>query len=118
MSKRILRAIFGAFSCLTISSIALAAPSSSVRRGITEKDLFDFVWIGDPQLSPDGSRVAYVRVTVDEKRNGYDMAIWLAPTAPDPASAGPRQLTSGPRDSSRLSASCASFSGVAVAACR
>lgn len=37
------------------------------KRGITEKDLFDFVWIGDPQISPDGSRVAFVRVSVNEK---------------------------------------------------
>ena len=33
------------------------------KRPITEKDLWDFVWIGDPQISPDGSRVAFVRVT-------------------------------------------------------
>src|SRR5204862_7912834 len=33
------------------------------KRAITEKDLFDFVWIGDPQISPDGSRVAFVRVS-------------------------------------------------------
>ena len=38
------------------------------KRTITEKDLWDFVWIGDPQVSPDGSRVAFVRVTVNEKR--------------------------------------------------
>ncbi len=30
------------------------------KRPITEKDLFDFVWIGDLQISPDGTRVAFV----------------------------------------------------------
>ena len=33
--------------------------SQADKRGITEKDLFDFLWIGDPQISPDGSRVAW-----------------------------------------------------------
>jgi hypothetical protein len=35
------------------------APIAQGRRGITETDLFNFVWITDPQLSPDGSRVAF-----------------------------------------------------------
>src|SRR5205085_11270837 len=51
------------------------------KRGITEKDLFEFVWIGDPQISPDGSRVAFVRVTVNEKKLGYDTAIWTVATS-------------------------------------
>src|SRR5207245_11205555 len=46
------------------------------KRNITEKDLFDFVWIGDPQVSPDGSHVAFVRVTVNEKKEGYNTSIW------------------------------------------
>jgi hypothetical protein len=49
----------------------LAAPA---KRNITEKHLFDFVWIGDPQMSPDGSRVTYVRVSVNEKKTGYDVS--------------------------------------------
>ena len=47
--------------------IAVLIPSVGsgvgVRRGMTEKDLFSFVWIADPQISPDGSQVAFVRVT-------------------------------------------------------
>src|SRR5256714_14262755 len=46
------------------------------KRNITEKDLWDFVWIGDPQVSPDGSRVAFVRVTVNDKKEGYNTSIW------------------------------------------
>jgi len=30
-------------------------------RPIKEEDLFRFVWISDPRISPDGSRVAFVR---------------------------------------------------------
>src|SRR5205085_4093984 len=66
------------------------------KRNITEKDLWDFVWIGDPQVSPDGSRVAFVRVTVNEKKEGYSTSIWSVPTA---AGEEPHQLTKGDHDS-------------------
>src|SRR3984893_113166 len=67
------------------------------KRNITEKDLWDFVWIGDPQISPDGSRVAFVRVSVNEKKIGYDTAIWTVSTADKEP---PHRLTNGPHDSS------------------
>jgi dipeptidyl aminopeptidase/acylaminoacyl peptidase len=69
---------------------------SAQKRNITEKDLFDFVWIGDPQVSPDGSHVAFVRVTVNEKKEGYDTSIWSVPTNGEEA---PHQLTKGEHDS-------------------
>jgi len=79
--------------------LVLTALSSAVaadKRNITEKDLFDFVWIGDPQISPDGSRVAFVRVTVNEKKEGYNTSIWSVPLA---GGEGPHQLTKGDHDS-------------------
>jgi dipeptidyl aminopeptidase/acylaminoacyl peptidase len=66
------------------------------KRNITEKDLWNFVWIGDPQVSPDGSRVAFVRVTVNEKKEGYNTSIWSVPTA---GGEEPHQLTKGDHDS-------------------
>src|SRR6266404_9036245 len=66
------------------------------KRTITEKDLWSFVWIGDPQVSPDGSRVAFVRVTVNEKKEGYNTSIWSVPTA---SGEEPPQLTKGAHDS-------------------
>src|SRR3712207_8716808 len=44
-------------SLLLIIVVSLGAPALAQKRNITEKDLFNFVWIGDPQVSPDGSRV-------------------------------------------------------------
>ena len=35
-----------------LSVVPIAAQAAD-KRGITEKDLFDFIWIGDPQISPD-----------------------------------------------------------------
>src|ERR1041384_3448066 len=82
-------------SLLLIIVVSLAAPARAQKRSITEKDLFNFVWIGDPQVSPDGSRVVFVRVTVNEKKDGYNTAIWTVSTADGET----RQLTNGPRDS-------------------
>jgi dipeptidyl aminopeptidase/acylaminoacyl peptidase len=80
-----------------ITSTAPAAQStgSGQRRPITEKDLFKFVWIADPQISPDGSQIAFVRVSVDEKADQYDTAIWIVRTE---GSESPRRLTGGTRD--------------------
>ena len=70
-------------------------PPPAQKRGITEKDLFSFVWVGDPQLSPDGSRALYVRVAVNEKKDGYNTSIWSVSTA---GNEEPHQLTRGEHD--------------------
>lgn len=81
---------------LVLITITLCAvPALAQKRNITEKDLFNFVWAGDPQISPDGSRVAFVRVTVNEKKDGYNTAIWSVSSATGES----HQLTTGPRDS-------------------
>src|SRR5712692_415133 len=72
------------------------SPAFAQKRNITEQDLFSFVWAADPQISPDSSRVAFVRVTVNEKKDGYNTAIWSVA----PATGESHQLTAGPRDSS------------------
>jgi len=81
-------------SLLLIVLVSLCAPATAQKRNITEKDVFDFVWIGDPQVSPDGARVAFVRTTVNDKKDGYNTAIWTVLTATGET----RQLTNGPRD--------------------
>ncbi|MBV9008707.1 MAG: S9 family peptidase [Verrucomicrobia bacterium] len=86
--------------CILFAALLLLAPiaaGAGDKRPITEKDLFDFVWVGDPQISPDGSRVAFVRVSVNEKKLGYDTAIWIVPTAGNDQ---PHRLTNGTHDSS------------------
>src|SRR5512145_1364704 len=75
--------------------ISVVAPAFGQKRNITEKDLFNFVWIGDPQISPDGSKIAFVKVTVNDRKDGYNTTIWTVSTA----SREVRQLTSGIRDS-------------------
>jgi dipeptidyl aminopeptidase/acylaminoacyl peptidase len=78
-------------------ALVLTAPAFAQKRGIAERDLFKFVWVADPQISPDGVRVAFVRVSVDEKSDQYETAIWIADTdGREP----PRPLTGGTRDTS------------------
>jgi len=75
--------------------VAATTVASAENRNITEKDLFDFVWIGDPQISPDGMRVAFVRVTVNEKKEGYNTLIWSVSVT---GGEEPHQLTKGDHD--------------------
>jgi dipeptidyl aminopeptidase/acylaminoacyl peptidase len=96
-------------SLLTLLVVCTAVPGGQGKRFITEKDLFKFTWIADPQVSPDGSTVVFVRVTVNEKENRYETSLFVVPAAggeaprpstgsgrPEPAEG--RRLTSGIRD--------------------
>jgi len=50
------------------------------------------VWASDPQLSPDGSQIAYVVTRVDEDRNRYRSRVWLVPSD---GAAPPRPISAG-----------------------
>src|ERR1700730_6407195 len=85
-------------SLAIVSSLAAqdsTPPAAPQTRAITEKDLFDFVWVANPQLSPDGTRVAFSRVNVDEKRTGYETSIWTVATS---RSETPVRMTNGKHD--------------------
>ena len=71
-----------------------------------EEDLLRLVWVADPQVSPDGTRVAFTRVAVDAEADAYVTSLWLVEApAPDPqgrlprSPEPPRPLTFGPLDS-------------------
>lgn len=89
------------FAVCLIAALTLAAASFAAqdtgKRLITEKDIFQFNWTANPEISPDGSQVAFVKVNVNEKRDGYDTALWAVSTS---GSGEPWRLTNGPRDSS------------------
>jgi dipeptidyl aminopeptidase/acylaminoacyl peptidase len=98
MNRRLARYVAVLFFVLFCAALLLAQKPSSAgaKRPITERDLFRFTWIGDPQFSPEGSQVAFVRVVVNEKKDGYDTSIWSV----DIKSGQSRQLTAGPHDTS------------------
>ncbi|MGH7605280.1 MAG: TolB family protein, partial [Gemmatimonadaceae bacterium] len=80
---------------LVFLAVAFHASSAQSKRLITESDLFKFVWAADPQISANGSQVAFVRVNVNEDKDRYETQIFVVPTD---GSAVPRPLTSGRND--------------------
>jgi dipeptidyl aminopeptidase/acylaminoacyl peptidase len=59
------------------------------------EDVYALTSVGDPRISPDGRRVAYVVTRIDEEANAYRTAIWVAPLD---GSADAKQFTSGERN--------------------
>ena len=66
---------------IAVLTTVTALPAFAQRRPITENDLMKFVWVADPQISPDGSQVAFVRVDVNEKADTYDTSVWIVSTS-------------------------------------
>jgi dipeptidyl aminopeptidase/acylaminoacyl peptidase len=60
---------------------------------MTPHDLTRVRFVSDPQISPDGTTVAFVVTTLSEERDEYLSAIWLV----DVAGGEPRRFTAGPR---------------------
>ena len=67
---------------------------TATRRNLTIEDFTALHWIADPQISPDGARVAFTRVWVDTEADEYRTAIWLV----NADGTGLRRLTAGERD--------------------
>ncbi len=80
-----------------VAALCLATVlAGAEKRPIAETDIYSFRWIANPRISPDGSRIVYTYVTVNQKKDGYDTSLWIIPSSGGAA----RQLTSGPRDTS------------------
>ncbi len=61
-------------------------------RAVTPDDIHNIAWLSDAQVSPDGTRIAFVITRLDRDDDAYRSAIWLARTD---GSVEPRQLTAG-----------------------
>ncbi len=57
-------------------------------------DVYALTGVGDPRISPDGTRIAYVVTSMDREANEYQGAIWVARYD---GSEEPRRFTSGER---------------------
>ncbi len=86
------------FVGLVLVALAIAGRPgvAQEKRLITEGDLMKFIWIADPQISPDGAQVVFTRVTVDQVKDEYETSLWMVPASGREA---PRRLTAGTRDS-------------------
>jgi dipeptidyl aminopeptidase/acylaminoacyl peptidase len=77
------------------ASVLLPAPASAqAKRPMALDDLLTAVRVGDPQLSPDGRRVLFVRTTTDLASGKRNADIW---TVPADGSAPPRPFIEGPK---------------------
>jgi dipeptidyl aminopeptidase/acylaminoacyl peptidase len=71
--------------------------ANTARRPFLPEDLYRLRVVADPQLSPDGTQVAYLVARHDEAADEVHTCIWIA--AADGRGA-PRQFTSGKKDNS------------------
>ena len=78
---------------LALFVLSLFVFAADGKRLITEKDLWQFRWVADPRVSPDGSQVVYAEVTVDKKRTGYETSLWVVPTQGNAAPRPPARMT-------------------------
>ena len=76
---------------LALGFAILAAPLGAQGRKLAPADLFDLEYASDPQLSPDGQWVAYVRLWSDVMTDRRYSNVWLVKTD----GTGHRPLTSG-----------------------
>jgi len=65
---------------------------TETKRPITAEDVLTLQNVGDVQISPDGTQVAFVRTVTDTEKNKYKSEIWLVPAD---GSRPPKQFTSG-----------------------
>jgi dipeptidyl aminopeptidase/acylaminoacyl peptidase len=71
------RLILAAVLALSLASPALADPPREPARHFTAADVFNLEYASDPQISPDGKSVAYVRVSGDVMTDHFRRSIWL-----------------------------------------
>ncbi|MFQ5816769.1 MAG: prolyl oligopeptidase family serine peptidase [Terriglobia bacterium] len=79
--------LIAALLALLLPLVSQAQPG----KPLTADMLFAWTWVADPQIHPDGSLIAYVRITADKRKDNYRSAIWFI----RPDGSGHRQLTGG-----------------------
>ena len=86
-----------ALGALTLgtAAAALSAPADRPNASFTGRDLFDLTAASDPQISPDGRHIAYVRRSNDIMTDKARSSIWLV----DVATGQQRPIAAGNGDS-------------------
>jgi dipeptidyl aminopeptidase/acylaminoacyl peptidase len=62
-----------------------------IRRAVVPEDLLRLRFVSDPQISPDGRRIAFVVTTLSKDRDEYTSNVWIVETD----GGTPRRFTSG-----------------------
>src|SRR5579859_1572844 len=77
--------------CAVLVVFVASFAAAQSRRAFAPEDIYRLKAVTDPQLSPDGSMVAYVVTAVDEAKNRRVASIWMVPAD---GSAQPKALIS------------------------
>ncbi len=65
------------FAAIVLPLCATSPAQTQQKRLITDKDLFDFHWIGDTQVAPDGHAAVYVEATTTADHSTYQSSLYL-----------------------------------------
>ena len=57
------------FTFVALAVVTGTTPLAAQQRAIADTDIYAFRWIAQPQISPDGRQVAFLRVTVNAKHD-------------------------------------------------
>jgi dipeptidyl aminopeptidase/acylaminoacyl peptidase len=79
---------------LTIISFQTVAQAPS-KRGMVPIDYFDFVFVGSPSISPDGSKIIFAKTSVNDDASGRHSHLYLIER-----NQPPRRFTQGDKDRS------------------
>lgn len=97
MRKPYLSLVCAAVACLTVGAESGPTESGPAESGRLEtRDVFELEFASDPQISPDGARIVYVRNGFDIMTDRGTADLWMI----DIESGLQRPLGSGPRQSS------------------
>lgn len=65
-----------AFQILLLLSFQVVSNPSD-KRGLVPTDYFDFVFVSDPQVSPNGKNILFVKTTVKEDASGRNKHLYI-----------------------------------------
>ena len=89
---RLPKLLFAALLCAAAPAVGAQQGTPPPSPQFTGADLFNIAYASDPQISPDGRRIAYVRMTADIMSDRYRPTLWLI----DVASGRQTPLVTGP----------------------
>jgi dipeptidyl aminopeptidase/acylaminoacyl peptidase len=104
MVNRVLLSKFSAAAALLLC-VSTPAFAQMAKPAFKPMDVFDLQWAADPQVSPDGRKIAYVRTGFDVKTDRAQGSVWLIgadgkneqPLSAAPTSGSPRWSPDGTR---------------------
>jgi dipeptidyl aminopeptidase/acylaminoacyl peptidase len=83
-------------TAFAVVALLVSITAFAQTRGVTAEDYFAFETLSDPHFAPDGSSIAFVVTTVDQKQNRRRSTIW---TVPADGSREPVAMTTAPQSS-------------------